>query len=631
MNVSLHVGKIGNGTRIYRSPSDNAGIVAIVNPITAIEYVPLDNSAFAALWWNGGKRYVLKSAIRDGHTITQDLTKSTASSISLSEIGKVVGISIAGAGGYVRNKVTLQLGDKIHVDEQANGNFRYLIPMDWCEALPNAGQGLLQIKIESFYKIDQKLGESLYTRNIAVPEELKPSLNSVELSPNNGLVPAEKGYREKIGKLSYSIQADSPYGAQIQEYSLQVGSFKLEGASGESPLFPNTGVLEVLCRVRDSRGRESTQTQNIEVLPYRLPNAGNVQFARCLADGTLHREGEYLKFLGNTAVTEGFTKTVRLFVDEVERVPTGEIYPGFTLGRSHALRLVVSDGYHSSSYEYQLDGGFCLLNIRQNAVAIGGFAEEDNVFEVYYPLGKNLKKSLAESLYAYHQVTLPAFAEGHSLQLAGVTGRDSALIDLVYNDNYDADYDEFEKISHAECVEGSIDFHSVREVQRELHLKILLYKNALAAGQTGQCILQRGRALPKRWIVFPTTETIATWKESNTSLVRNNIEIVSDFWTDTNTMTAFLIQADLRKYNTLCFRLNIRAVGGGDNYRMRCGVYHTGSLGAGTSHSKFRRYLTPNTSANEQVLRVNVSDYNATYPIGCFGTWRGTVKEIWLE
>lgn len=396
----IYYGTVQTGTTLYKGTDGSFLMTADHSEDVPYHKVVVGNHTWATFNYNYRQAWVREHYLVDRRSVwVSTLSKSTISKITADEIGREVVLQIS-KNGNVRDNLSIVLGSKSHSATNVGTSYSFTIPMDWCEELPNAGMGNLQIKLTSYKTDGSLLGETNYSKSVAVPDTVVPSIDSLHYAPDNGLVPADKGYLEKIGRLTYNMEASGKYGATISKYSLELAGFIKEGEGGTSAFLPGAGDLELCFAVLDSRGRRTERRETITVSPYHFPNVSEVQFARCNADGTLNREGEYAKFLGNTSVAEGFIKTVQVFVGENEKQAQNGIYEGFPLGHIHNIRLQVKDGYHTSSYTYSLDAGFCLLNVKENSLAIGGFAVKDNCFEVYYPLGEKLQQKIQDLIPA---------------------------------------------------------------------------------------------------------------------------------------------------------------------------------------------------------------------------------------
>lgn len=107
-------------------------------------------------------------------------------------------------------------------------------------------------------------------------------------------------YVQGKSRVKADIEGEGKYGASIVSYGMTVLGKGYASPFQSEPL-PQSGTVTVYGRAKDSRGFVKEVSQDISVIPYNkpklIPYSGNesIVCARCKADGTLSKSGEYLK------------------------------------------------------------------------------------------------------------------------------------------------------------------------------------------------------------------------------------------------------------------------------------------------------------------------------------------------
>ena len=95
-------------------------------------------------------------------------------------------------------------------------------------------------------------------------------------------------------KLKVDIETYGAYGAWITSVKTEFEGSSYTGADVTTNIIKNAGSLPVTITVTDSRGRVSTSSTLISVLPYEMPKINSLTATRCNSDGTLNPSGAYL-------------------------------------------------------------------------------------------------------------------------------------------------------------------------------------------------------------------------------------------------------------------------------------------------------------------------------------------------
>lgn len=174
-------------------------------------------------------------------------------------------------------------------------------PMDLCRQLPNAVSGSCSIVCETFNG-DTLVGTKSAEMTLTVPDDVGLWIQDgwATVAPDQTGTAADgmdcyvQGY--SCGRVVFDdskISTDEAYGATIGEYSIVYRNQEIT-APFRTPTLIVSGTEQVVCRVKDSRGRVSSQTLSMEVLPYANPTLTRTDAIRCDEDGTVQEEGTCL-------------------------------------------------------------------------------------------------------------------------------------------------------------------------------------------------------------------------------------------------------------------------------------------------------------------------------------------------
>ena len=186
------------------------------------------------------------------------------------------------------------------------------VPLDWCEAVPNAVSGTASVRLET-YNGGTLVGSNTYTFTATVPAWVVPtvSLSAAPVTGFNGL------YIQGISKAKLTATAAGAQGSTIANYA-----FTGSGYSGSTNPWTTTGTLNyagitpIKVIVTDSRGRQASATVNITVEAYAVPVIGAVTAYRSDASGNAQDEGTNIAAIAPLIVSpvtgNSGTATVRM-------------------------------------------------------------------------------------------------------------------------------------------------------------------------------------------------------------------------------------------------------------------------------------------------------------------------------
>ena len=172
---------------------------------------------------------------------------------------------------------------------------RWVPPLSLASQIPNAPSGTAVITCTT-YSGDTQIGSSqLTTVQLVVPSDVVPSV-SASWSDTSGAFDLVGAYVQNVTKLSVAVAGTGAYGSSIAGASMT-----LNGKAYTGGVITDSGELELLMTVKDSRGRLGSTPYTITVAPYAAPSL-IVAASRCQEDGTADDTGEYalITIIGST-------------------------------------------------------------------------------------------------------------------------------------------------------------------------------------------------------------------------------------------------------------------------------------------------------------------------------------------
>lgn len=180
----------------------------------------------------------------------------------------------------------------------------YTLPMEIAEEIPNnAVMGTIKVILATFDANGRQIGSDFvayFLVNVPANAETYP-LVDMSVSPLNTGLPSKYAniYIQGLSKLQTDISAIAKYGAEVAETTVTV-----DGAAyniDKPEILTKSDELVVIARVKDTRGRYSTDSKVINVIAYQKPyitvksGESKIVVARCDASADLTNEGTFLK------------------------------------------------------------------------------------------------------------------------------------------------------------------------------------------------------------------------------------------------------------------------------------------------------------------------------------------------
>lgn len=201
---------------------------------------------------------------------------------------------------------TFSLGSNSKSVTSSTKTTNYAIPLSWCNALPDATSGKLNISGQVLFggKVYKTLTGSL---TVNVPASVVPTISSITLSDVSG-TPVPSGWgiyvQNQSGVKLSAMTCAGAYSSTIKTVKMAVGSQSASSTYSTLPQISKvtqSGSLSVVVTVTDSRNRIAVKSTTVNVVEYTAPKFTTVKSERCKSDGTLDNDGQY--FLSTTAVS----------------------------------------------------------------------------------------------------------------------------------------------------------------------------------------------------------------------------------------------------------------------------------------------------------------------------------------
>lgn len=212
-----------------------------------------------------------------------------------------------------RNRLKFIMGDWSHTTDPIHPNttteykYRYTIPLEAAEQIPDSNTGEVTVELYTYSDADATVqvgSSSDWDVLVTVPEnDLTRPTVSMFLSPWSDL-PDTFDYVYVQGKtmVEVSMLAEGKYGAGIESYSMKANARNYNsGGHFVTDYLSTPGEVTITGYATDSRGFTGSISKTITVLAYIKPKIlpadgeSEVIAARCDADGNLTSSGTYLK------------------------------------------------------------------------------------------------------------------------------------------------------------------------------------------------------------------------------------------------------------------------------------------------------------------------------------------------
>lgn len=282
----------------------------------------------------------------------------------------------------------------------------WTIPLSLANQIPKAISGSLTITCET-YNGSTKIGSKTVKITINVPSSVIPTISSISVVDSNTNVGTKFGKLvQNQSKPTITVNASGAYSSTIASYSTKFLGATYTAKSFTVSNLTQSGTLNIVATVKDSRGRSASLTKSVEILAYSIPSISLFTAQRCNSDGTINLEGQYLKITYAFSIsslsnlnTKSYTLAYKLssatsfttLKTDTSVYSANTSYVStiiFDVNSSYDIRLTVSDYFKTVTYIEILSTAFTLMDFHSSGrgMAIGKVAEEPDLLDIGLPV-----------------------------------------------------------------------------------------------------------------------------------------------------------------------------------------------------------------------------------------------------
>lgn len=285
-------------------------------------------------------------------------------------------------------------GAYIDIQKDVGAYMYWAVPFDLANSIPNTTSGTVTIRCIT-KNGSTVVGTKTVLLTAKVPASFVPNISAVTHEEANSTVASTIGeYVQSKTKLRVSITAAGPYGSTIKSYSSVLGGKTYTGASWTSDEVQQSGTVNIVTTVTDSRGRTASKTTSVSILAYEPPKITAFSVARYNANGVADPNGDrvWVTRAYTVASLNGKnTASAKMdFKRSTDTVWTG-LYTSTTLSASGVLkpdnyrfstdyqydfRYTVADAFTATTpatYNIELPSGAVILDIKADGKGIAFF------------------------------------------------------------------------------------------------------------------------------------------------------------------------------------------------------------------------------------------------------------------
>lgn len=328
----------------------------------------------------------------------------SASSVNL---GSSVTISLPRASSSFTHTVTYKIGNASGTIGSSLGtSVSWTPPLSLGSQIPNTTTGTVAITVVT-YNGSTKIGTKTVNLTVKVPSSVVPTIGTITLTETvSGLNAKIGAFVQGQSKIAVSISASGAYGSTISNYISKFGSSSFNGASFTISNINTSGSVTLTVTVTDSRGRKTTKTQAITILPYQIPEISAFTGIRCDQDGTPNEDGQYVQLTYSydiSPLNNNNDKTITIAYRQVgaadyTTLKTESNYSAnaatyipatvFSVDNSYEFKLTVADYFKSVKFDLEITTAFTLMDFSSggHGMAIGKVAESETLLDVALPI-----------------------------------------------------------------------------------------------------------------------------------------------------------------------------------------------------------------------------------------------------
>lgn len=221
-----------------------------------------------------------------------------------------------------RNRLKFMVGDWSHTTDPIHPNttseykYRYTIPLEAAEQIPDSNTGEVTVELYTYSDADATVqvgSSSDWDVMVTVPENdfTRPTVNVILDAVSPSLPDTFDGlFIQGKTKVQVNLLANGKYGATIESYSMKQAT-RSSNTDGHfvTDYLSTPGETTITGYAVDSRGFTGSASKDITVLAYIKPKIlpadgeSEVVASRCDADGNLSSSGTYLKIKAKRSYT----------------------------------------------------------------------------------------------------------------------------------------------------------------------------------------------------------------------------------------------------------------------------------------------------------------------------------------
>ncbi len=200
-----------------------------------------------------------------------------------------------------RHVVAYKIGDTVLYSEDIGEQTEhaYTVPASAGALFPNDPASVLTVEVTTTVNGEDR-GTVAAEIELTLPADAAPTGTCTPGRSGQTLVPA---YVQGRSSAIFSVSGTAKYGAQIDGYSLTFEGVPYTEFPATTPLIQGSGNVPYALTITDSRGLKTQVNGSIPVLALNKPNVVLFAASRCLIDGTLDDDGDYIRVAVSASVS----------------------------------------------------------------------------------------------------------------------------------------------------------------------------------------------------------------------------------------------------------------------------------------------------------------------------------------
>ena len=238
------------------------------------------------------------------------------------------------------------------------------------------------------------LGTNSYAVTIAIPESITPTI-SFTISDVTSAYGTYGTYVQGISQLKVSITGTGAYGSSINGYYHTIDGIDYTGSTITSSILKNSGTINVIATVYDTRGRRASLTKTVTVSAYSSPKIYMLAVHRSNVNGNEDMQGSYANVTFSYSITNLNDKNDKnVTLSYKKHSDTGYNTVALTAaysatnasyvfpaddGSAYDIKLNVGDAFSTVSQTTKVSPAYCLYHIPASGkgITFGSIATGD--------------------------------------------------------------------------------------------------------------------------------------------------------------------------------------------------------------------------------------------------------------